>query len=760
MKISIDMQTTYDIQIGNNMAVRAIENYCTDTDYFVCIDANVQDKHGEELSSVLAGAVGVYRLVATEENKNNKTVEEILEALFDCGATKKTILVAIGGGITGDVVGFVASSYMRGIPFLQVPTTLLSQVDSSIGGKVAINQFGVKNLIGTFYSPSHVIIDVAFLTTLSDRLFRSGLVELLKHGFIYDKTLIDDVAPIRDIESLRHQPEVLEALIRKSLAVKKAVVEQDFLDTGLRHILNYGHTFAHALEMSEGEHLYHGECVAIGMLVMAELSNDASLQKETQELFEKFGCIKPLKEVNLEKVFYDKKRQGSVIKEVFVETLGDASVEAVETEILLEKFETAYQKLQERSIKTQAQLFTSSPVTLSGTVTIPPSKSDAHRLLLAASLADKRTRLEGVFELSDDVLVTLQVIETLGARTEWNKEKGIITVQPHALPLTPQSTVQMGESGTTLRMFLPMLVEKLGDVRIIGKNKLPFRPLQTYFECLTDVQFTQEIEGQFLPLRCVGKINAGVFEIAGDVSSQFLSGLLFVLPLLDGESTIKVTTPLESKPYVEMTLDTLKRFGVQVDVMDDFQTFTIPGDQKFRTQGTYIVEQDYSSRCFWEVAQLVGHKDIVIAQEKSATQQGDATLLDALKSGDPLDLTHIPDAAPIAAVYFAKHGGTMLHTERLQFKESDRLAAICDMMTRMGIAFDNNESEHTLTIYPGTISGGHFETYLDHRITMSLLIASTIAEEPFTMDELESHKKSYQSFRKQFEERGGKLNEQ
>lgn len=218
----------------------------------------------------------------------NRIYDELVEGKYD----RKSVLVALGGGVIGDLTGFAAATYMRGIGFIQIPTTLLAQVDSSIGGKTAVNHPKGKNLIGAFYQPSLVISDVTTFRTLPDREFNSGMVEVIKHGIILDpeyfKMLNDELAAIRELNA-----ETLVKIVAGSCRIKGRVVQEDEKETGLRAILNFGHTVGHALEsITKYQYYKHGEAVALGILAAIKIANrnnilaETDLEKQLESLFE------------------------------------------------------------------------------------------------------------------------------------------------------------------------------------------------------------------------------------------------------------------------------------------------------------------------------------------------------------------------------------------------------------------------------------------------------------------------------------------
>lgn len=230
-----------------------------DRKVLIVTDSGVPEKYVDAVARSFKKK-NIFIFPQGEESKNFETYRQICETLMDLSYTRKDAVVAVGGGVTGDMAGFAAATYMRGIDFYNIPTTLLSQVDSSIGGKTAIDVGKIKNIIGAFHQPKKVIIDPDVLSTLTERHFINGLAEALKAGIIMDTKLFE-------IFEKGEAKERIDEVIERSLMVKKKVVEEDEKETGLRKVLNFGHTIGHGIEASVpfGE-LYHGECVALGMI--------------------------------------------------------------------------------------------------------------------------------------------------------------------------------------------------------------------------------------------------------------------------------------------------------------------------------------------------------------------------------------------------------------------------------------------------------------------------------------------------------------
>jgi 3-dehydroquinate synthase len=279
IRVNLDkrLSASYDIHIGRDILDRMAPLLAKSGwagRWCIITDSTVSRLHGVRLLEVLRGnglAAEIIEFAAGESSKTIATCIGLAEELLKRGADRTSGLIALGGGVVGDVAGFVASIYMRGIPCVQVPTTLLAQVDSSIGGKTGVDLPAGKNMLGTFLQPRAVFIDLAFLDTLPAREFTNGLAEIVKYGIIEDPELL---AAIEDGAEALHgrDPALLERLVSASCRIKKGVVEIDETEKGLRRILNFGHTVGHAIEAESQYALAHGESVAMGMAAAAVIS--------------------------------------------------------------------------------------------------------------------------------------------------------------------------------------------------------------------------------------------------------------------------------------------------------------------------------------------------------------------------------------------------------------------------------------------------------------------------------------------------------
>ena len=311
----------------------------------ICIvtDSRVNECYGDQVLEILKGCCKKavkYAFPNGEENKNLDTVREIYRFLIEEGFGRKDLLLALGGGVVGDTTGYVAATYLRGIEFKQVPTPLLSQADSSIGGKTGVDFDGYKNMVGAFKMPILVYMNLSTLSTLEDRQFFSGFAEVMKHGLIRDgafyEWLIQNMYEIceRDLD-------VLEEMLIRSCSVKKAVVEKDPTEQGERALLNLGHTIGHAIEKARNFELYHGECVALGAVAAAYISWKRELLSmeeyyEIRDMFVPFNLPITVDKIDPQEILRltksDKKMESGRIKFVLLKKIGKAIIDNTVTD--------------------------------------------------------------------------------------------------------------------------------------------------------------------------------------------------------------------------------------------------------------------------------------------------------------------------------------------------------------------------------------------------------------------------------------------
>ncbi len=407
---------------------------------------------------------------------------------------------------------------------------------------------------------------------------------------------------------------------------------------------------------------------------------------------------------------------------------------------------------------------TITPGGLAGTVTPPPSKSQAHRLLIAAALAQGESVITNVAR-SQDIEATVNCLEELGAGFSWAgsavtvRGMGANAMSPLRRMAYPR--LDCGESGSTLRFLIPIALAVRGGGIFTGRGRLMERPLKPYFDLFDEKGiFYEQKDGQ---LTVAGMLTPGEYRLPGDVSSQFFTGLLFALPLLNGPSAIIPTTPLESEGYIQMTLQAMGQFGVEMPV-----TMSLPPQYHPRGNQTYRaadaeVEADWSQAAFWYAAMYLWDVDVQGMNLRSA--QGDRVMADYYDRffmwADSFDLSNCPDLAPPLAVMAALRSGggvtRLTNAARLRLKESDRLASVTAVLNALG--GDVTEGPDSLTIRgKDVLAGGvKVDSFNDHRIAMMAAIAAARCEKPVTITGAECVAKSYPNFWEEYERLGGKL---
>ena len=407
------------------------------------------------------------------------------------------------------------------------------------------------------------------------------------------------------------------------------------------------------------------------------------------------------------------------------------------------------------------------PITPIGEVSAVCSKSDAHRAIICAALADKKTKIE-ISHISKDIEATLNCVKNMGA--DFIKKDNAYEIIP-LKELKENPVLDCFESGSTLRFLLPVLSALGANATFIGSGRLPQRPMELIVDLLKE--HGNSFSSSMLPITVSGKTSAGVFPIAGDVSSQFISGLLFALPLLKEESVIRLTSKLQSCAYVNMTIDTLKSFGINIQQREN--EFIINGRDSYTSPNEYIVEGDWSNSAFFLVLGAIGGS-LKVKNLNLDSHQSDKMILDVLSlagvnykasEGEirveksdikpfDFDVSECPDLFPVLAVLACGATGksTLFNAQRLRIKESDRIKTTKELILNLGGKAE--ETEDSLIIYGnGKLKGGTVESYNDHRIAMCAYVASAICEDAVILKDAKAIDKSYPSFMEDFSKIGG-----
>lgn len=409
---------------------------------------------------------------------------------------------------------------------------------------------------------------------------------------------------------------------------------------------------------------------------------------------------------------------------------------------------------------------------LQGAVTPPPSKSQAHRLLICAALGTEPCTI-ACNSVNDDIIATMRCLNALGASITYSQ--GIFDIKP--IKVIKGATLDCGESGSTLRFLMSVAAVLGAEATFVGAGKLPQRPMGDLCNVLAvhGMDFERPTADE-LPVKCTGTLQGGKYVLPGNISSQYLTGLLFALPLAEEDSEIEVTGVMTSASYIAMTLDALSIAGIKIEQQGNI--FKIKGKQQYRMPSAISVEGDWSSAAFWIVAGVTGKKPINVCGMNTGSLQGDSKVVDHLRLmgafidvkadavvampsqlfGAELDCTDTPDLLPILSVAAAVAQGTTLFTGvgRLRFKESDRLEAMRQVLASFGIV--SQVGEDTFTVFGGEpVANGIVDSFGDHRIAMSAAVMSCVAKGVTAIDNGACVAKSYPTFFDDFAMLGGNV---
>ncbi|MBQ2675798.1 MAG: 3-phosphoshikimate 1-carboxyvinyltransferase [Clostridia bacterium] len=409
---------------------------------------------------------------------------------------------------------------------------------------------------------------------------------------------------------------------------------------------------------------------------------------------------------------------------------------------------------------------TITPALLCGTVNMVPSKSETHRAVICALLSRGKCRISPV-DMSDDITATVKIAEKLGAVCTLCGD--ILDIDSSKAFLSDNLTLDCVESGSTLRFMLAVTAAMGVNCEFIGRGRLPQRPLDDFYNLFPfhGANMTQN----HLPLTVSGKLESGKYTIRGDISSQFITGLLLSLPLLSGDSEIIISTALESKPYVDMTIECMAKFGVKVTETES--GYLIKGDQKYKPC-EYHIEGDWSQSAFFLAAGVIGG-DVTLLNLNPNSVQGDKEIFNILKrfnadiyfdndklhckasklKATDIDASQIPDLVPAIAVVAAfAEGKTKIYgAKRLKYKESNRIKSVCDGLMALGC--NVTELDDGMEIMGTSLHGGEIDCCNDHRIAMSMSVAASYVEGKSVINGYECINKSYPGFYEDFKSIGG-----
>ena len=703
---------SYNVLIGSELLTRTgeflseIVPACTVT---LITDDNVDKLYADTvIESVQASGYTVHKFVFPngEKSKTIETYQNILEFMTEKQMSRSDIIIALGGGVVGDIAGFAAATYLRGIKFISIATTLLAAVDSSVGGKTAVNLDAGKNQVGAFHQPSLVICDTDTLDTLSAQMRSNGYAEIIKYGMICDIELLN----------LKNIDEIIE----RCVIIKSKFVSEDERDTGVRQLLNFGHTVGHIIEKRQEYRPPHGFAVACGMLVMT--------QAAVNHGFCGIDCLKflqnKLKEFGLPAYPYlvprpftldvssDKKRSGDTLTIVIPTAPGKCELHKI--------------KVSEFADFVNPQsLVIITPHKLHGSINAIRSKSDIHREMICRFLADDEYNPPSY---SQDIMAAGGCINNLKSSPNSNN-------------------LDCKESGATLRFILPVASALGREYTAFTEGRLSERPINELLNLMRE--HGCEISRDEDQISVSGQLTSGIYKITGSVSSQYISGLLLALPLLSGDSRVELTSPLQSAAYVDLTIRKLSLFGVEI-ARTDYGYF-VKGGQKYVSHSDNIIERDWSSGAVWLAAGVECHG------LDTNSLQPDKEIVNIINTKHlDIDMSQCPDIVPVTAVLAATREGTSIlrNLGRLRYKESDRLQAIADNLTILGADIKIDGDSLVINGVP-KLTGGTVQGYNDHRIIMAMALASTFCDSDLIIKDSEKIYKSYPEFFRDFIKLGG-----
>ncbi|KAI9839686.1 MAG: 3-dehydroquinate dehydratase (3-dehydroquinase) [Sclerophora amabilis] len=609
-----------------------------------------------ELSS--AARLLCYEIPPGEGSKSRTTKAAIEDWMLSQRCTRDTVIIALGGGVIGDMIGYVAATFMRGVRFVQVPTSLLSMVDSSIGGKTAIDTPLGKNLIGAFWQPERIYVDLKFLETLPEREFINGMAEVIKTAAIWNEeefrgletnasSILEAIKSKKEEKARRLSTirDALKSLILGSIRVKAHVVSADEREGGLRNLLNFGHSIGHAIEAILTPQVLHGECVAIGMVKEAELARLLGVLKPTAvarlvKCLTLYGLPSSLQDkriINLSAgkhchvdelisiMAVDKKNDGQKKKIVLLSGIGRT-------------FEPKASTVADRDIRIvlSPEIIAAPQAEANLNVScIPPgSKSVSNRALVLAALGSGSCRIKNLLH-SDDTEYMLTALEKLGAASySWEQEGEVLVVNGRGgrLQATPVE-LYLGNAGTASRFLTTVATlaepSSVNSTTLTGNARMKQRPIGSLVQSLrgngVDIKYVEREGSLPLHIEASDGFAGGEIELAATMSSQYVSSILMCAPYARNPVTLRLVggKPI-SQQYIDMTIAMMASFGIETTrSQTEDNTYHIPKGV-YQNPAEYVVESDASSATYpLAIAAITGTR-CTIPNIGSDSLQGDA----------------------------------------------------------------------------------------------------------------------------------------
>ncbi|TVY15414.1 Pentafunctional AROM polypeptide [Lachnellula arida] len=742
-----------------------------------------------------------YEIPPGEHSKGRETKAEIEDWMLSQQCTRDTVIIALGGGVIGDMIGYVAATFMRGVRFVQVPTTLLSMVDSSIGGKTAIDTPMGKNLIGAFWQPKRIYIDLRFLETLPVREFINGMAEVVKTAAIWDEAEFSNLEANADLlmatiqakssdRSSRLEPirGILKRIVLGSAGIKAKVVSADEREGGLRNLLNFGHSIGHAYEAILTPQVLHGEAVAIGMVKEAELARHLGVLKpgavaRLVKCISSYGLPTSLEDKRVQKLTAGKRCPVDVLlRKMAVDKKNDGKKKKI---VLLSAIGKTHEPkasvVEDRAIRVVLSdaivVNPGVPKALKNEVIPPGSKSVSNRALILAALGTGPCRIKNLLH-SDDTEFMLTAIAKLGGATyAWEDAGEVLLVQGKGGDLRASPTeLYIGNAGTASR-FLTTVVSlcKASSVKattLTGNARMKVRPIGPLVDSLrtngVDIEYLEKPNSLPLKVEASGGFEGGDIELAATVSSQYVSSILMCAPYAKKPVTLRLVggKPI-SQPYIDMTTAMMASFGIKVTRSDtEDNTYHIPKGV-YCNPAEYVVESDASSATYPLAVAAISGTTCTIPNIGSKSLQGDARFaievlrpmgctvvqtdysttvtgpaVGQLKAIKEVDMEPMTDAFLTASVLAAVAKGTtrIRGIANQRVKECNRILAMKDQLAKFGVVC--RELEDGIEVDgtpPATLKKPVSGVYCydDHRVAMSFSVLAVAAPEEVLISERE-----------------------
>ncbi|KAF8234540.1 Shikimate dehydrogenase [Tricholoma matsutake] len=739
-----------------------------------------------------------------ETSKSREGKANIEDFLLSNRCTRDTVIMALGGGVIGDLVGFVAATFMRGVRFVQIPTTLLAMVDSSVGGKTAIDTPLGKNLIGAFWQPEYIFIDASFLETLPSREFSNGMAEVVKTAAIWNETEFSSLeARSSEIFAAIQTPSInyagrtkntrsiaqdlLLSVIVGSISVKAHIVTIDERETGLRNLVNFGHTIGHAIEAVLTPTILHGECVSVGMILEAEISRQMGILSQVgvgrlSRCLKAYNLPISLSDARITSVpaaellavdrlldimKVDKKNSGAEKKIVILSAIGSTYEQ---------KATVVPDSIIAKTLSEAVKVTPGAPKYHPVRMTTPGSKSISNRALVLAALGKGVCRVKNLLHSDDTQVMMSALLELKGASFAWEDggETLVVNGGGGTLSVPPKGKeLYLGNAGTAARFLTTVctLVQSspndTAEATIITGNarmkQRPIGPLVTALEENGSKIDFLESEG-CLPLSIAPNgLRGSTIQLAASVSSQYVSSILLCAPYAVNPVTLELTGgQVISQPYIDMTIAMMKEFGVEVIRRADATTgkpldvYDIP-KATYINPSEYNIESDASSATYPLAIAAITGTSCTIQNIGSSSLQGDAQFakevlekmgcqvtqttsattvqgppIGQLKAIEEIDMETMTDAFLTATVLAAVSSGKtrILGIANQRVKECNRIRAMMDQLAKFGV--ETIELDDGLEIIGKPIAQPKqaiiVHCYDDHRVAMAFSVLSAVIE--------------------------------